>query len=55
MQFDLDPNEALFLVKVLGQMPTESGAFPLHQKLVAQFNAQQQPAPQEPQAAGGTD
>jgi hypothetical protein len=26
---------------VIGQLPTESGAFPLHQKLVEQFKAQQ--------------
>jgi len=41
MIFTLEDNEAAFIVRVLGQLPTESGAFPLHQKLVAQFQAQQ--------------
>ena len=41
MTFTLDTNEAAFIIRVLGQLPTESNAFPLHQKLVAQFQAQQ--------------
>lgn len=41
MTFTLEDNEAAFIVRVIGQLPTESGAFPLHQKLVAQFNEQQ--------------
>ena len=41
MTFTLEDNEAAFIVRVIGQLPTESGAFPLHQKLVAQFQAQQ--------------
>ena len=41
MTFTLDDNEAAFIVRVLGQLPTETGAFPLHQKLVAQFQSQQ--------------
>jgi hypothetical protein len=40
MVFNLEPNEAAFIVRVVGQLPTESGAFPLHQKLVEQFQAQ---------------
>lgn len=40
MNFNLEPNEAAFIVRVIGQLPTESGAFPLHQKLVAQFQSQ---------------
>ena len=44
MNFNLDQNEAAFIIRVLGQLPTESGAFPLHQKLVAQFQEQ---APKE--------
>jgi len=40
MNFELAPNEAAFILRVIGQLPTESGAFPLHQKLVAQFNEQ---------------
>jgi len=53
MTFNLEPNEAAFVVRVLGQLPTESGAFPLHQKLVAQFKEQEN----EPEVmeVGGTD
>lgn len=40
MVFNIEPNEAAFIVRVIGQLPTESGAFPLHQKLVAQFQEQ---------------
>ena len=40
MTFNLDTNEAAFIVRVIGQLPTGSGAFPLHQKLVAQFQEQ---------------
>ena len=43
MTFTLEDNEAAFIVRVIGQLPTESGAFPLHQKLVAQFSEQQKP------------
>jgi hypothetical protein len=52
MTFDLDTNEAAFIVRVLGQLPTESGAYPLHQKLVQQYKEQEQPQTME---AGGTD
>jgi hypothetical protein len=47
--FNLDDNEAEFVVKVIGQLPTQSGAFPLFQKLADQFNAQVLPQnpPQE--------
>ena len=41
MIFTLEDNEAAFIVRVLGQLPTESGAFPLHQKLVEQFKSQE--------------
>ena len=50
MIFTLEDNEAAFIVRVLGQLPTESGAFPLHQKLVEQFKAQEQQK-EEPQKA----
>ena len=43
MIFDLEPNEAAFIIRVVGQLPTESGAFPLHQKLVEQFKEQEKP------------
>jgi hypothetical protein len=42
MTFDLDTNEAAFIVRVLGQLPTESGAYPLHQKLVEQYKQHEQ-------------
>jgi len=40
--FILEDNEAQFVVQVLGQLPTQSGAFPLYQKVTEQFNAQVQ-------------
>lgn len=40
IDFKLDDNEAAFVIRVIGQLPTESGAFPLHQKLVEQFKSQ---------------
>jgi hypothetical protein len=43
MIFDLETNEAAFIVRVIGQLPTESGAYPLLQKLVAQFKEQEKP------------
>jgi hypothetical protein len=46
--FTLETNEAAFIVRVLGQLPTESGAYPLHQKLVQQFQAAQVSEEQEP-------
>lgn len=53
MNFIIEPNEAAFIVRVLGQLPTESGAFPLHQKLVQQFKEQE--SEQEVMQVGGTD
>lgn len=38
--FALEEKEAIDIIKVLGQLPTESGFFPIHQKLIAQFNEQ---------------
>ncbi len=43
MIFDLEPNEAAFIVRVVGQLPTESGAYPVLQKLVQQFKEQEKP------------
>ena len=48
INFNLDANEAAFIIRVIGQLPTESGAFPLHQKLVEQFKAQQEITDVEP-------
>lgn len=41
MNFQVEQNEAAFIIRVLGQLPTESGAFPLHQKLMEQYKAQE--------------
>ena len=41
---DLTPEEAAFIVRVIGQLPTEINAWPLHQKLVKQFSDQNVPA-----------
>jgi len=35
--FTLEDKEAEFIVQVMGQLPTQSGAFPLFQKLQQQF------------------
>ena len=43
MTFTLETNEAAFIVRVIGQLPTESGAYPLLQKLVVQFKEQEKP------------
>ena len=47
MNFQLEQNEATFILDVLGNLPTQSNAHPLWQKLIAQFNEQQQPKPEE--------
>lgn len=47
MEFKLDDNEAAFIIRVIGGLPTESGAFPLHQKLVAQYQEQNKDKPAE--------
>ena len=43
--FTLEEKEAEFIVQVIGQLPTNSGAFPLLQKL--QQQAQESLKPQE--------
>lgn len=53
MTFNLEPYDAAFIVRVIGQLPTESGAYPLHQKLVQQFKEQE--ADEEVMQVGGTD
>lgn len=40
MTFNLEQNEAAFIARVLGNLPTETGAFPLYQKWVEQYNQQ---------------
>jgi hypothetical protein len=40
MKLDLEPNEVQFLLQVLGELPTKTGAFVLVQKIGGQFDAQ---------------
>ena len=40
VNFALEDNEAIFIVQVLGQLPTQSNAFPLWQKLQDQAQDQ---------------
>jgi hypothetical protein len=46
MKFELDQNEAEFIVRVIGSLPTQSNAHSLWQKLAQQFN-EQVPKPQQ--------
>ena len=41
MNLNLDPNEVNFILQVLGELPTKSGAFVLVQKIEAQAKQQQ--------------
>jgi len=50
MIFNLEPNEAAYIVRLIGSQPTESGAYPLHQKLVAQFQSQSDEGKEQAQA-----
>jgi len=45
MNFNLESNEAQFILQVLAQLPTQTGAFPLYQKWENQFKAQHKPVP----------
>jgi hypothetical protein len=40
IKFELEPNEAAFVVQVLGQLPTQSNAHPLWNKLAQQLQQQ---------------
>ena len=40
MTLDLEPNEIQFLLQVLGELPTKTGAFVLVQKIDSQVQAQ---------------
>ena len=51
MNLNLEPNEVQFIVNVLGELPTKTGAFTLLQKIVEQANAQQPAQPEAEQAA----
>jgi len=40
IQFAVEDNEAQFILQVLGQLPTQSNAFPLYKKLLSQAQSQ---------------
>lgn len=45
-KLELEENETAFVLQVIGNLPTQSGAFPLFEKLQAQVKAQM-PEPAE--------
>jgi hypothetical protein len=47
IQFNLEDNEANFILQVIGQLPTQSGAYPLLQKLQSQAKEQIEQQPKE--------
>lgn len=47
MTLNLEPNEVQFLLQVLGELPTKTGAFVLVQKIEGQAQAQQANQPNE--------
>ena len=52
MTFTFEANEAAYIIRLLGSQPTETGAFPLYQKALAQYRAQEPaPAAEAPAAA----
>jgi hypothetical protein len=48
MNFTVEPNEAAFIVQVIGNLPTQSNAHPLWVKLSQQLQEQQQPVQEQP-------
>jgi hypothetical protein len=48
IKFDVQKEEAAFIVQVLGNLPTQSNAHPLWMKLVNQLQAQEQSQEGEP-------
>ncbi len=49
MTFEFEENEAMFIMQVLGELPTKTGAYVVLAKMDGQFKAQQPPA-EEPVA-----
>jgi hypothetical protein len=47
MNLNLDQNEVQFILNVLGQLPTSSGAWPLVVKIKEQAEAQLENKPEE--------
>ena len=50
MNIELDANEIVDIIKVLGNLPTETNAWPLRAKIIAQYEAQK-PADEPSEAA----
>ena len=44
MKFELNQDEAAGLINLIGQLPTNSGVYPVLVKLVEQFKAQEEKA-----------
>ena len=47
MNYEVEINEAQFILNVLAQLPTQSNAYPLWVKLSQQYQAQETPKPTE--------
>ena len=47
-KLELEENETAFVLQVIGNLPTQSGAFPLFEKLQAQVKAQMPTPAEEP-------
>ena len=47
MQFNLEQNEIGFIMQVLGELPSKTGAFVLMQNLEGQIKEQEPAPPQE--------
>lgn len=51
MNIQLEPNEVQFILQVLGELPTKTGAFMLLKKIDEQAVAQQSPVETQPSQA----
>jgi hypothetical protein len=51
IKFELEPNEAAFIVQAIGSLPTQSNAYPLWIRLSQQLTAQQVSEEQKPAPA----
>ena len=54
MTLDLDENEITGIINVFGQLPTESNAWPLREKIKYQFEIQKEAA-EVPEGPTGSD
>lgn len=48
MKLELEENEVVGIINILGELPTKSNAWPLAQKITYQYEQQKETAPQEP-------